>query len=582
VTHPRRRCRRDWGALIRSTLAISLALWTGCGITSRTPLGVSLQRGAGQLLPTRVRRLSNIELERSVQYVLRGHRIPSPVSGGDALAQPEIARRLPPDVRQAGFSRNAQQSLPTATGVIWSTLMEEVTQRAVDDDISRFIACASEVCRREFVTVTARRAWRRPAEAAEVGALLVLFEQGEDDSRARLSRASAVAPASSAGRVEHHADLRGGVQLVLSALLQSPSFMYASELGDRRVGEGEPVRLAPFEIAQTLSYTLSGSPPDEPLLELAANGELVSSAVRREEARRILGKSATRHHFRRFVLEWLEVDQLESTAKDAEQHPRYDQLKSHMLEETRAYTDEVMVNHGASVAALLNGGFVSVDPAMARYYELEAFGPVVPLGGRERVGVLQHASFLSSHAHPDSTSPVRRGDFVLRKVLCKQLPRPAELGIEVVMPRPRPGESARARLINHTSDPACQSCHQTIDPLGFSFEGFDAAGRERTTDAGLAIDSSATLDLYAEKLSFRNSVELSEWLAQQTRTRECFARQAFRYFTAQSDERTEPPFLHLVRDLPPERRDSLIEMLVEYAGSDMFIYRQYQPAEAYE
>src|SRR5690606_4841085 len=112
-----------------------------------------------------------------------------------------------------------------------------------------------------------------------------------------------------------------------------------------------------------------------------------------------------------------------------------------MLSETQNYVDEVMVHHGASVSALLAGGFASVDPTLARYYDLEAFGPVVPVARWGRIGVLQHASFLSSHAHPDGTSPVKRGDFILRRVLCRPMPRPAELGIEVVMPAPVEGQT---------------------------------------------------------------------------------------------------------------------------------------------
>jgi hypothetical protein len=481
-----------------------------------------------------VRRLSNIELERSVRALVGNRDL-------------EIASRLPPDVRQAGYTPNAQQSMSPATAVRWSALAEEIAREA-GQDVKRFVACDEPACGREFVRKITRRAWRRPATPAELAALQRLFDE----------------EVAMAG-------VRSGFELTLSTLLQSPSFLYVTELGAQ--SDAPLTRLTNYELASALSYTLSGGPPDDALLDKAKQGELTAPEVRRKEARRILGRSYTRHHFRQFVLEWLEVDQLLNTAKNPNLHPKYERLKEHMLAETRAYVDEVMVNYGASIDALLIGGFASVDPSMARYYGLEAFGPVVPLQGTGRVGVLQQASFLAMHSHPDTTSPVLRGDFVLRKVLCKQMPRPSELGIEVVMPTPVPGQSTRRRFEQHTTDPQCQTCHQTIDAIGYTFEGFDEAGAARTVEGETPVDTRTQLSLFGSETRFADSADLSVWLTKQPRTRECFARQAFRYFSAQSDASTELAFLKVVQQLPPQSRGNLIEVLVEYAGSELFANR---------
>src|SRR5690606_41120779 len=101
-------------------------------------------------------------------------------------------------------------------------------------------------------------------------------------------------------------------------------------------------------------------------------------------------------------------------------------------------------------------------PAMARYYGYDTFGPVVPARPFGRIGLLQHASFLSAHALPDRTSPVQRGDFVLRRVLCRRFPRPAELGIEVVMPQVSPTHTTRELVEAHTIDPSASAGPQTI------------------------------------------------------------------------------------------------------------------------
>jgi hypothetical protein len=364
---------------------------------------------------------------------------------------------------------------------------------------------------------------------------------------------------------------------VYSALLQAPSFVYASELGSPAPNASGVARLDAYELASALSFTLRGAPPDAELLDQAKSGALLSPEVREAQAWRLLNQTDTRHHFRQFVLEWLEVDRLADSAKDQAQYPDYERLKSHMVEETSNYADEVFVHNGASVRALLDGGFASVDPSMARYYGLSAFGPAVPFEVRRRRGVLQQASVLSAHAHPDVTSPVKRGDFILRRVLCTELPRPGELGIEVVMPAPKPGQTGRERMLAHSLNPGCASCHRQIDPLGFTFEAFDAAGHERDQDAGKPATTQVTWSFNGEQHEFRDSAELSRWLAQRPETQTCFSRQAFRYFSAQSSNAVEDAFIALGQGLPQERRENLFAQLVAYVKSELFSSRRIAP-----
>jgi hypothetical protein len=52
--------------------------------------------------------------------------------------------------------------------------------------------------------------------------------------------------------------------------------------------------------------------------------------------------------------------------------------------------------------------------------------------------------------------------------------------------------SLRERMEAHRKNPACASCHQRMDPLGFALENFDAVGKWRTSSDGAAIDASAS------------------------------------------------------------------------------------------
>jgi len=245
-----------------------------------------------------------------------------------------------------------------------------------------------------------------------------------------------------------------------------------------------------------------------------------------------------------------------------------------MLKETADFADEVMVHGGASIRTLLAADFASVDPSMARFYGMKTYGPEASLAGTGRAGILQQASFLAAHAHEDGTSPVKRGDFVLRKLLCEKVKRPAEVGIEIVIPPVSSAETTRERFAMHTGVAACSGCHAALDAVGFSFENFDAMGASRARENGHPVDSSADVPFGGAARHFANSVELSRWLADDPRVTECFARHALRYFSAQSDPVIEKEFLALRGELSPALAGSLVEELVLFIKSDLFIRRE--------
>jgi hypothetical protein len=495
-----------------------------------------------QLLPSRVRRLSRFEYERTV-HALLGIETP-------------VAARLPPDVRKDGYTVNGDQGMPATWAAQLASVARDVARAATDapgEELARCLRAAkapnAAPCE-SWIASLGRRAFRRPLETEERASLLGAFREG------------------AAGR-----GAAAGAELVITAVLESPSMLYVGELGQGGK-PGDVVTLGRYEIASVLSYMLRGAPPDEPLLAAAEAGALLLPDRREAEARRLLAMPDTRHHFRRFVLEWLEVDELEQSAKSTQLFPSYDELRSHMLAETNAFVDEVMVYGGGSIRNLLDAGFASVDPPMARFYGLKTWGARASLGTSPRRGLLQQASFLAAHAHEDETSPVKRGDFVMRKLLCRPVPRPQELGIEVVMPAPSKTRSTRERLAAHALDKSCRACHETLDAFGYTFEGFDAMGGAQKAENGKPVDTSAHVRVLGAERAFANSAELTRWLAQEPTVSECFARQAFRYFSAGGDASAEEGFLETRRSLPEASRSDLFETLVAWVRSDAFVLRR--------
>jgi hypothetical protein len=496
-----------------------------------------------RLLPARVRRLTNLELERTVSAL-----VGTPV---------DLAARLPPDARQEDFTPNADQGAPAPWLTRFAALSREIAAKTAAERLPKLVPCAASArttdrsCASELISTLGRRAFRRPLAASENAALLRTFDAGAKEG----------------------GTFSSGGELVLRALLASPNLLYVTELGAGGA-PGTKLTLDPHEIASLLAYTVRGSPPDDELLARADDGSILEPLVREREARRLLGMSDTRHHFRRFVLEWLEVDELERTAKSALLSPEYEGLKSRMLAETSAFVDEVMVAEGASIRGLLTAGFASVDPPLARFYGLKTWGPRASLAGTDRIGILQQASFLAAHAHEDSTSPVKRGDFVMKKLLCNEVQRPAELGIEVIIPGPSKALTTRERFVTHVADKSCRGCHESIDALGYTFEGFDAAGRARATENGRPVNSVTETYLGGRAVRFANSADLSRFLAHSPDVRQCFARQAFRYFSAQHDKSIERSYLELRKTLPADLSGNLVEELVLYTKSDLFVRRE--------
>jgi uncharacterized protein DUF1592/uncharacterized protein DUF1588/uncharacterized protein DUF1595/uncharacterized protein DUF1587 len=530
---------RSWSRpLLLGAFAV---LVMGCGRSTSNAVAPA-PGGQVILLPARLRRLTNAEYERTVSEVV----------GADE----HVADKLPPDVRQEGYTPNSEQAVPSAWAAGLDAIAREVAHRAVDERLEALVPCARShpgSCPAELVETLGRRAWRRPLDPAERASLLGAFREGSE------------------GR-----GFAGGAEAVLTSLLESPSLVYLTEVGGGGV-PGTLVTLTHYEIASLLSYTVRGGPPDDALLRAAEAGTLLLPDVREAHARRLLALSDTRQHFRRFVLEWLEVDGLARTAKSDDLFPDYGDTREHMLDETTAFADEVMVFAGGSVRALLDARFASVDTAMARFYGLKTWGARASLAATRRSGVLQQASFLAAHAHEDVTSPVKRGDFVLRKLLCTRVPRPSEVGIDTVFPPPSRAKTTRERFASHSENPACNSCHERLDAIGYTFESFDATGAERTTDNGKPVDTRARVDLAGEWLSFGDSRDLAEWLARNPDVSDCYMRQAFRYFTGQSDPRIEAELVALTRGVPRTFGDNLFEGLIAYVRSDLFVKREVPP-----
>ncbi len=357
-------------------------------------------------------------------------------------------------------------------------------------------------CARGYVADVARRAFRRPLTDLE--------------------------------RARYDALADADVATALHAILISPNFLYRSELGVAQ-GDGR-YRLTGWEVATALSYTLWGTTPDAALLAAAERGDLDGAAGLEREARRLLADPRARAQLGTFALQWLGGEAVLTADKRPDLFPGFDDAtRAALARETRDFVSHVVFDGGGGFAELLTADYTVVDATAARFYGLAAptGGPgVAPYGDGRRAGVFGHASVLASTAHSDQTSPIRRGLWVRRNLLCQELPPPPPFAGGV--PDVDPNATTRDRFAQHTANPACRSCHQYIDGVGFGFEQLDPVGRWRDTEQGHAIDATGELTdlehLGSEtRATYRTIPELARLVAGSRAAPACFVRQYYRF-----------------------------------------------------
>jgi hypothetical protein len=276
--------------------------------------------------------------------------------------------------------------------------------------------------------------------------------------------------------------------------------------------------------------------PDDALFAAAEDGSLATPDGIEKQARRLLASPRSRPIFETFALQWLGVEKVASAPKEASLYPEWnDSLAASMLEETRRFVSFVAFDGSHKYEDLLLADTTFADANLAAFYGTSAPASgfaQVPSPDDRKAGLLGHASVLAAYSYSDQSSPIRRGLFVRRNLLCQEFPAPPANAATV--PQIDPNATTRERFDQHSSDPVCHTCHQYIDHVGFGFEAFDAAGHHRDTDNGKPIDSSGDMnDVEALETGthapFASLRDLGTILAQSHAAKACFAKQTYRF-----------------------------------------------------
>jgi mono/diheme cytochrome c family protein len=293
-----------------------------------------------------------------------------------------------------------------------------------------------------------------------------------------------------------HGGFEDGIRLVVQSILANPRFVFRAERAPAAAGV---YRVADVELASRLSFFLWGSAPDEPLRQAALDKTLSTRAGLDRQVKRMLADPRASALATRFASQWLRLQDVDKIRPDGLFYPFWDRSLSQAMRRETELFFEHLVREDRSLRELLTADYSFVNERVARHYGIanvtgDEFRKVALPPNRR--GILGQGSVLLLTSVADRTSPVQRGKWVMQVLLGSPPPPPPPNVPTLEETKDADGSrvlSVRERMEAHRGNPACNSCHRVIDPLGLALENYDVTGRWRSFDRGVPVDPTGEL-----------------------------------------------------------------------------------------
>jgi hypothetical protein len=462
------------------------------------------------------------------------------------LVEPEMLKRFERVyLDRSGVKQPIEQLANHPIHVFFEQIREAIARRAAQQ-------LAAEAIYLTNLETFARRAYRRP-----------LSEKEQMDLRAFYRDLAAKSGTEEAARMS------------IVRVLMSPYFTVRFDPAP----EGDTVRpLNDLALASRLSFFLWSSGPDAELLEMAEAGKLRNEQTLREQVRRMLRDPRVTDFAREFFGQWLGYRDFERQESiDRKVFPDFDDaLKEAMFEEPTRLAAR-LIQENLPVTKLLDGNETFVNERLARHYGIPfdgVKGDWKQVSLREesgRGGLMGMAVFLTKNSQPQRTSPVKRGFWVVHKVLGEHIPAPpADVVALPAKETDTNGKTIRQLLAAHVEDVKCARCHVRFDSVGLAMEGFDAIGRRRTKDlAGRAVDNVVELP-NGEKA--QGVPEFARYLARERREEfaNTLCRKLLGYALGRSLQLSDQPLLEEMRIALDKHEDRFVPLLETVVLSPQF------------
>ncbi|MEC7987080.1 MAG: DUF1588 domain-containing protein [Myxococcota bacterium] len=448
-----------------------------------------------------LRRLSHVEFDNSITDLF----------GIDS----EWGQHFSPDNVSHGFNNNAGAlQVTTLLSDQYMNAAEQIAQTAVQQNMNLLVSCSPKniACGEEFLLRYGTKIFRRPLNNDEMEEYLSFFSE-----------------------IYYEDGFEEALTWTIAGLLQSPHFLYRSELGVKS-GSGR-FELTSWEIATELSYLLWQTTPSDALLEHARNDQLRDRDQLLRIAQEMLADSRAGDTVVSMSSQWLSLNLLHTVPREEDYSVLTDELRGAMEKEINKLMQSSFSDN-LTFSELLTADHSFMNAELADYYGVSLGEGDVDVDGFQRVdlsgderygGLLTQGALLTINASPTSSSPIHRGVMVRERLLCHELPPPPP-ALDTAPPAVDDSLSTRERYAAHTEDPACSSCHNLIDPIGFAFEHYDGIGRWRDRDGVHDIDVSGEVQNIDDgNIFFEGVPQLSTVLAESDQVGECYVQQWFTY-----------------------------------------------------
>lgn len=465
-------------------------------------------------LKPQVKRLTSTQFRNSVEGAL-GNIFSESQFPDFGDSNPRIGLANDPDlinVNEINFT-----SLHLSSGTLAGTAINQSTI------LRACIESTTDACFGDLISSLGLKFWRRPVAAAERTELLGALSQIATAGGSRSLR----------------------VSTLLQALILSPNHLYRTEIGSGMIaGSTATIQLTDYEIASLLSFAAWDSPPDDTLLQLAAQSALKNPTTLRTQALRLAQDPRYKRAVTGFFVDVLKIEDIKSKPKDAIYNLTSAE-RSALYTSARMTIESSFNDTSRDFMSPFRGTQFYINRDSARFFNQSSssYGSgftVYNADPSQRLGALSHPAFLTSIAGQTDSGIVKRGVYTIEQILCGHLgsPPPGAAAMAPVLPDgfdPASVSSRVALQTTHSQNANCISCHSVIDPAGFGYENFNSIGVFRTTEKGsVPIDASGTLaGLTETPLVYSDSVGYINELTSSATMRQCLTKHYFRYISGQ-------------------------------------------------
>jgi hypothetical protein len=413
---------------------------------------------------------------------------------------------------EAGFAFFSDVSLQVDAEMQFNMFtLSQTALTQIDANVTTSVApctgttpAAQTTCATTFVQAFAQKAYRRPLDPAEVTNLMKVYTQGALQ------------------------DYKTGIELMIQAIVLSPSFVYRTELGPSTLtadasGNYPDTTLTPYEVASQLGFTLLGTLPDAALMTAAANGSLATTDGITTQINRLLALPAVQANLTNIMLGWFNIGQMFSKTKDTSllatlSTTEQDQtgIENDLFTSTQDFVNSILWSGSGKIDDLMTSQTVYVNQRLATLYPGVTYTGAAPTSdttfvpatwpaSQGRSGILTQPSYLWSASDPSLNSIVKRGKGIHDNVVCQDSVGPkADLStpsaMNVIACKSPDGtqtlSACNSEILQSNarmSFQPCMTCHAQMDPYARVLQNFGPIGNYRTVDeVGAPIDPTVT------------------------------------------------------------------------------------------